>query len=190
MAIRIGVGSTNPVKVAAVRGVALKVWCDDDIQAVSVDPGVSEMPMSDADGITGARQRARTALDKTGADLGIGLEGAVIEPGAELGVSGLYLTNWVVVVGRDGRLSLGSGGRLSLPKPIAEALRAGAELGPIMDRCAGEADSKLRLGASGHLALGIVPREEVFRLAVAFALAPFLRRELYDDGIVCERAGG
>lgn len=174
MALTIAIGSTNPAKVDAVRCVVLPIWPDAQLLPVQVDSGVGAMPMSDEEGMRGAQQRARHARESVGADMGIGLEGAICDS-----PEGMYITNWVAVVHRDGRSSLGNGGRLPLPERIAQELRAGAELGPVIDRYSGQVNSKQHQGAAGYLTLGVIPREMAFRIAVAFALAPFLRPELY-----------
>jgi len=130
--------------------------------------------MSDDEGTRGALLRARRAREALDADLGVGLEGAAHDT-----PEAMYLTNWVAIVDRNGRSSLANGGRLPLPSAMARELRTGAELGPIIDRYSGQADSKRHDGAAGYLTMGLVPRDQAFRIAVAFALAPFLRPELY-----------
>ncbi len=171
----IAVGTTNRAKLAAVETAVREVWPAAEIIPVAAPSGVSEMPMTAAEGQRGARQRARAALTMASrATLGIGMEGAAQEePG------GLYLTNWVAVVDRTGRESLANGGSLPLPERIAQELRAGGELGPLMDRLTGDHDTKQGLGAAGYLTRGIVPRSLTFHVGVGLALAPFLRPDLY-----------
>jgi len=132
------------------------------------------MPANAPDGKRGALQRARQALSQANAHLGVGLEGALQEE-----PEGLYIANWAAVVDRKGHYAIGNGGMVLLPTCIAQAIREGAELGPLIDVYSGEANSKEHLGAAGYLTMGIVSRVEAFRIAVAFALAPFLRPELY-----------
>lgn len=134
------------------------------------------MPMSDDEGKRGALERARSAREMTQADLGIGMEGAVSEQ-----PEGLYLTNWVAVVDREGRASLAQGGSFPLPERIAREIRAGAELGPIIDRYSGEANSKQNQGAAGFLTQGVVPRAMTFYVGVGLALAPWLSWAMYQD---------
>ena len=162
------------MKVCAVRRIVSGPWPQARLVPVSVDSGVATMPMSGEEGAQGALQRAEKALQVVGADLGIGLEGAVEEA-----PQGMYITNWVAVVGRDGRSSLANGGKLLLPECIAQELRRGAELGPLIDRYSDQANSKQQQGAAGFLTCGLVPRVMAFQVGVAFALAPFLRPELY-----------
>lgn len=171
----IAVGTTNRAKLAAVESAVRQVWPGARIMPVAAPSGVSEMPMTADEGQRGAQQRARLALAMVpSATLGIGMEGAAQEE-----PTGLYLTNWVAVVDRAGRESLANGGSLPLPRAIASELRAGGELGPIMDRLTGDHNTKQGLGAAGYLTCGVVPRSMTFHVGVGLALAPFLRPEIY-----------
>jgi inosine/xanthosine triphosphatase len=173
--IVVAIGSTNPSKVEAVRRAVLDAWPQAALVPMAVGSGVSEMPMTDAEGQRGALARALAARLAADADYGLGLEGAVDD-----GPAGMMLTNWVAAVSRDGRTSLASGGSLPLPEVIAREIRAGGELGPIMDRITGREHTKMQEGAAGYLTRGVVPRVLTFQVGVGLALAPFLRPELYE----------
>ena len=121
--MKVAVGSTNPVKVTAVRQTITRLWPEAEIVPVAVPSGVSEMPMTDEETRIGAHNRALAARDALDADFGVGLEGGVQpEP------FGLTLHGWVVVVDRSGRTGIGGGGRLPLPAHIAQKVLAGTEL--------------------------------------------------------------
>ncbi len=93
--MKIAVGSTNPVKIAAVRDVTTRVWPEAQIVSIAAESGIGSMPMSSEETLLGAENRARTALRLSGADFGIGLEGGVNpEP------AGLMLMGWVVILDR------------------------------------------------------------------------------------------
>lgn len=79
--MKIAVGSTNPTKLNAVRTVVEQVWPAAELLPVAVPTGVSAMPMSDAECIAGARNRAKEARELTGATFGVGLEGGASGPG-------------------------------------------------------------------------------------------------------------
>ncbi|HSG16255.1 MAG TPA: inosine/xanthosine triphosphatase [Anaerolineae bacterium] len=172
--MKIAVGSTNPVKIAAVHSVVERVWPEAEVASLAVPSGVSAMPMSDADCLAGARYRARAVQAATGATLGLGLEGGVNPESA-----GLMLLGWVAVVDEDGREGVGGGARLPLPSSIAERVLAGAELGPVMDALMGQQNVKQKGGAVGALTAGLVLRQETFAVAVAYALAPFVSPDFY-----------
>ena len=59
--MKIAVGSANPVKVEAVRTMAQRIWPEVELVAMDVPSGVSAMPMSDTEALTGARNRAQAA---------------------------------------------------------------------------------------------------------------------------------
>lgn len=171
----IAVGSTNPVKVTAVRQTVARIWPTATVVAAAVSSGVSEMPLSDAESLRGARQRARAALDRLEADLGVGLEGGVSE-----GESGLMLHGWVAVVDGNGREGIGCAGRLPLPAAIAARIRDGEELGLVMDEILNTRHVSQKGGTIGALTAGLVSRRDAFAHAVAYALAPFVASHLYD----------
>lgn len=170
----VAVGSTNPVKVAAVQAVIGELWPAARIEALAVDPGVPDQPLSDEQMVAGALARATAARSALDADLGVGLEG-----GVHRSPWGLLLTGWVAVVDRSGRQGLGSGGRLPLPAVLAEAVLAGEELGPAVDRLVGQHDTRRGPGAVGILTSGLVHRDEAFRVAMAYAMAQFLHPAWY-----------
>ncbi|MFQ5400385.1 MAG: inosine/xanthosine triphosphatase [Anaerolineae bacterium] len=173
--MKIAVGSTNPIKVAAVQSTVVRIWPDAQVTPVRVPSGVSDMPGSDRETITGARNRAAAARAQLDADLGIGLEGGVHQSG-----EGLMLQGWVVVVDGNGREGVGGAARLPLPPVIAERILAGEELGPVMDDLLNDRNVKKKGGAAGALTAGLVPRREAFTIAVAYALAPFVAPGFYE----------
>jgi inosine/xanthosine triphosphatase len=162
--MRVAVGSTNPVKRRATEA-ALSTVAVRSVESVAVSSGVSEQPFGPAEAIEGARTRARNALDSGAFDLGVGLEGGVAEVE---GVDGLFLTMWAAVTDGE-RSGLGAGPRLRLPESVAARVRAGEELGPVMDDVLGTDDVAEKQGAAGVLTAGIIDREE----ALAAALGPF-----------------
>jgi len=170
----IAVGSTNPVKIAAVKAVVMRVWPAATVIGAAVDPGVPVQPLTDEEAIAGAMNRARLALAATGADLGVGLEGNTVDT-----AHGMYTTAWVVGVAQDGSVSIGAAGRLPLPEAVAQAIRAGRELGPLMDEVAGQHNTKQKQGAVGILTAGLVTRQQALEVAVTFALARFVAPAYY-----------
>ncbi len=172
----IAIGSTNPVKVTAVTAHIVRVWPEAQVIPVAVPSGVSAMPLSDTETISGAQNRARAAREAIGADMGIGLEGGVHpEP------FGWVLQGWVAIVAADGRTSLGGCARLPLPVHIAKRVQNGEELGHVMDDVLNDHNTKQKGGAVGALTNNLVVRGEAFATAVAYALAPFVSQHLYGN---------
>jgi inosine/xanthosine triphosphatase len=170
----VAVGSTNPVKVAAVRTVIHRLWPEAQVTGIAVPSGVSEMPMSETEIIRGALNRAQAACERLAADLGVGLEGGLHQE-----TFGWALQGWVAVVDSHGRSHIGSGTRLLLPEGIVQRVLTGEELGFVMDELLGEENVKQKGGAIGALTAGLIMRQEAFTHSVAYALAPFVAPGFY-----------
>jgi inosine/xanthosine triphosphatase len=170
----IAVGSTNPVKIAAVRMIATRAFPGAEVVGHSIASGVSEQPWGDEETRRGALNRAQAVLLATGSDLGVGLEGGVLE--TEMG---LMTCAWCVVVDGGGRIGVGGGVHMRLPPPVARALQAGGELGPAMDQLTGQHNTKQAQGAVGILTGGLSNRGSAYGQLVAMALGPFVKAEYY-----------
>lgn len=165
--MHVAIGSENPVKVNAVE----RVLPDAETTAVGVDSGVPEQPWGREETVEGARNRVAAALAATDADYGVGIEGGVAErdvPG------GVWLVMWAAVTdGTD--THFGAGPSIRLPDPVAERLRDGEELGPVLDDELGREDLAKQEGAIGIYTAGRVGRSDALVDAVAGAFGPFLR---------------
>ena len=172
----IAVGSTNPVKIGAVRAVIGPLAPAARIEGIAVASTVSDQPVGDEETIRGALARASAARDALNADIGVGIEGGVVEESN----GGMRTCAWAVIVDTTGRM--GTGGSLAMPLPdsVAEMIRGGMELGHAMDRIVGEHDTKHGKGAVGILTAGLVDRQAAYEVLVTYALAPFLTPELFD----------
>jgi len=175
-ATRVIVGSTNPVKIAAVRAVLERAGSRAEVNGVAVSSGVSDQPFGDAETIRGAAQRAQAVLDATDADFAVGLEGGVVDEGGVM-----RSCAWAAVVARDGRVGTGGSLAMVLPVRVASLVRNGMELGHAMDHITGGRDTKHGAGAVGILTAGLVDRQRAYESLVTYALAPFLTPELYDE---------
>ena len=169
------VGSTNPAKLEAVHRALARLAPGCSVEGVPVASGVGDQPFGDAETRAGAMLRARAALERTEADVAFGLEGGVIFEG-DLP----WLVSWVAVVTRDGRTGEASGLRMPLPPAATARLRAGVELGTIIDDLFSVTASKQHAGAIGLLTEGSVSRTDAFADLVAMACAPLLRPDLYE----------
>ena len=176
----VAVGSSNPVKVAAVRAVLARIQPAIRLESVEVASGVPDQPMGDAETQRGARQRAQAALHQTGAECAIGLEGGVVL----LPDGSMRSCAWAVVVDQSGRE--GMGGSLSMPLPdmVAARIRAGEELGHAMDALAQTVGTKHGRGAVGILTAGLIDRQGAYEPMISYALAPWLARDWYEPPAV------
>lgn len=171
---KVGVGTLNPAKLVAVEQALQQLWPQVSITSINVDSGVRAQPLSDQEAILGATNRAQLALASLDADLGIGVEGNTVEL-----AQGMFSTAWVAVVDREGAIGLGSSGRFLLPAVVAQAVRQGAELGPLMDQLTGEENTKHKQGAVGILTNNLITRSAALETAVIFALTRFINPEYY-----------
>jgi len=171
---RAAIGSTNPAKIEAVRRALVRLAPACVIEPIAVQSGVTDQPHGDDETRRGAEARARAALERSGADAGFGLEGGVLIEGARV-----WLLSWAAAVDAAGRIGYGSGLRMLLPPVAADRLRAGEELGVIVDDLFGVHDAKSAAGAIGLLTHGFVSRTDAFADLVAMSLAPHLNPRLY-----------
>ncbi|MBM3906542.1 MAG: inosine/xanthosine triphosphatase [Gemmatimonadetes bacterium] len=178
---QVAVGSTNPVKLAAVRAVFQRLEPRAHVDGIAVPSGVPDQPVGDEQTITGATNRARAARAALDADLGVGIEGGVVDTPA-----GMRTCAWAVVVTRDGAAHVGGSLSMPLPDPVAALIREGVELGHAIDALIGTTNIKHGAGAVGILTEGLVNRMEAYETILAYALAPVLGPTLY--GV--ERGGG
>ena len=172
--LRAAVGSTNPAKLEAVHRALARLAPGCTVEAAEVAHGVAAQPVGDDATREGAMTRASAALAASGAEVAFGLEGGVIFEGDVP-----WLVSWVAVIDRDGRTGEASGLRMPLPASSAARLRAGDELGDIIDALFDTTLAKQSLGAVGLLTERFVSRTDAFADLVAMACAPLLRPDLY-----------
>lgn len=180
------VASKNPVKLRAAQLGFTRIFPGKVFQFTgeSVPSGVSDQPMSSAETLLGAYQRAQAA--RAGcpeADFWVGIEGGVEEcpPGAipeALAGARLAAFAWIVILNRAG-VGKARTGTLFLPPRVAELVHAGKELGEADDIVFGRTNSKQENGAVGLLTGNAVDRAAFYEQAVILALAPFYKPELY-----------
>lgn len=166
--MNIMIGSKNPAKTESVREV-FQVLSQTQFTNVDVPSGVSEQPFSDEETIKGAVTRAKNALlSSDEAEIGIGLEGGVQET-----AFGLCLCNWGALVEKGQPPIIAGGARILLPEEIAQRLRQGEELGPVMDAYAKKNDVRKNEGAVGIFTNGLITRKEMFAHVAKLLLGQF-----------------
>lgn len=170
---QIFVGSTNPVKINAVRLATESHWPDLLISGFEVASQVSEQPRSDVETRRGAQNRAQAVLtlgisqsESKISSLGIGLEGGVFtDTNGEL-----WSTVWVSVVDHTGTHWDANGARFRIPPKIAKLIEAGEEMGPALSQLFGGADIKRQNGAIGIVTQNFVTRTEEYGAICKLAL--------------------
>lgn len=170
----VGVGSTNPVKLAATRAVFGRITPDARVESLHVPSTVRDQPFGDDETIRGALARAHGARKAVGAELGIGIEGGVVDTNGAMRTCA-----WAAVVDGAGREGVGGSLAMPLPASVSNLVREGLELGDAMDRLIGEQNTKHRQGAVGILTAGLVDRQAAYEVILTYALARFLTPELW-----------
>ena len=174
--MKIAVGSKNPVKIEAVRLAFAKVWPDKkwEVVGVEVKSGVTDQPMSDKEGIMGAQNRAKRALEKLRADYGVGLEGGLQKIGRRW-----FCCGWLAVVNKKGEVGLGSSARMVVPSAMIRLIKTGKELGEVEDKLFGKSNAKQAEGYFGLMTKNVLTRMQGYRDGVIVALARFIQPQLF-----------
>ncbi len=170
------VASSNPVKIAAVRAGFDRVFGAGTHRAEGrpMPSGVAVQPLTDAETLAGARNRATAARERCPeAEFWAGVEG-----GVEDGPDGMMVFAWIVVLGREISGEARTGAFL-LPPKVARLVREGKELGEADDLVFGRTNSKQQDGAVGILTGGLIDRAGYYEQAVVLALIPFMNPNLY-----------
>jgi len=189
--IIVAVGSTRRPKLSAVREALDQIapqWPDGaqfDIAGIEVPSGVRHTPLSRADIMAGARQRAEALLrmareNNEPWNYFAGLEGG-LDVLQESGVRRVFLENWAYVT--DGSTgAFGQSGSILVPEPLAvRVVDEGVELAEAIDAFAGGHGIRDAEGAWGVFTRNLITRQEAFRVAVVNAFAPFFNREIYSS---------
>lgn len=165
-AVRVGVGSKNPVKIQAVKEAFLEYFGSVDV--VPVDVKSFDQPF-DEQIIEGARLRAKKSLQKF--DFGVGLEGGVLNlHGKE------YLTAFCSIVNSENQMHGGWSPLIEMPKEIIEKIkREKKELGSVMDEIHKRSNIKQTEGAFGIWTRGRITRKQSLKMAVISAISCFLK---------------
>lgn len=171
--MRVAVGSKNPVKVSAVEAVFSKVFGSAEVLSVKVDPGVPAQPFG-LDTIRGAENRAKRALEVSGADYGVGIEGGLLELGGRW-----YNLGFIAVIDREGFMGTGTSGWFELPPAFLERLREGEELAEVLDRLYGVEGVGRREGAVGLFTGNRVMRKDLYIHGLYMALIPIMNRKIW-----------
>lgn len=169
------VASNNPVKISAALGGFQQMFPDQNYSAegISVPSGVSAQPMTDAETLQGAYNRADAARNtQPDADYWIGIEGGCDEVNGAIEVFA-----WVVVLNGT-KIGKARTGMFYLPESVAALVRQGIELGHADDMIFGRSNSKQSDGSVGLLTGGLIDRAAYYTHAVILALIPFMNPDL------------
>ncbi len=177
------IGSTNPIKINAVKQAAGNQWPQAEIKNLEVDSGVKSQPDSDAETKQGAINRARRVLQQGLAGLksredkeqylGVGLEGGVrIDQSQQM-----WTTVWAAVVDQSQQAYLANGARFQVDPVVAAAIRQGREMGPIVSNLLDGRPIKKQEGYIGVVTNNFVDRTEEYSSIAKLALGLWYGRD-------------
>lgn len=180
------VGSTNPVKINAVIIAASEHWPKIQVEGLSVSSKVSDQPISRQETKTGAINRAKAvftqglqSLKKLNKQvnknkiLGLGLEGGVItDDNGEM-----WSQVWGAVVDSEGQLFLASGAGFKIDPIVADKIRQGKEMGPVMSRLFAGRNIRQQEGLIGVITNKFVDRTEEYSAIAKLALGLWYGRD-------------
>ncbi|MFJ7953153.1 DUF84 family protein [Lysinibacillus sp. NPDC096418] len=167
--MNIAIGTTNKAKIGAVEVIAKQFFEQAKFTYYKAPSGVSEQPMTTEETRQGAINRAKNTLAVTDATLSFGLEGGVMEI-----EDNMYVCNWGALAVANGTIFTAAGAQIVLPEEIAREIRAGKELGPVMEAFTQRRDIRQQAGAVGIFTQGLVERQAMFEHIVSLLVGQFL----------------
>lgn len=176
--MRVIISTENKAKIQAIEEVFYQVWSNLEITSEKFSSDVSEQPLSEAEGIKGAINRAQNAkLKYPDADYCVGMEGYV-----DSNDYGMFLAGAVAIINKTGAIGVGISAKMQLPNLIKEKIKTGEELGTIIKNLMNDTDGSIRHydGTNGILSKGLYNRVDEFKDATKCALARFQSTELYE----------
>lgn len=162
----VAVGSKNPVKIQAVKNAFL----NEEIKLIpcSASSQVRDQPLSDEETLQGAINRAKDCLEKTDAELGVGLEAGIFFRNTQL-----YLCHWGAIVDRDQHVYFTNGPIILMPKDYQDALLAGENLEDVMHHSTGIQSLGAKEGAIGVFTENRLNREQVLTQIVKVLIGQY-----------------
>ncbi len=181
------IGSTNPVKINAVKLATQDYWPQAKLLGFEVDSQVSEQPHSDQETKLGAINRAKAALKigkishqqelKNNQDyFGVGLEGGVMMINDQM-----WTTIWVTVIDKNNKLFLANGGRFLVPEFLANQINQGEEMGPALSKYFNGRSVKTQEGLVGIVTNNYLDRAELYSAIVKLAIGQWYGQNWQDQ---------
>lgn len=165
------VGSTNDLKIKAVRSFFKKNGRSVIVISKDVPSGVSDQPLTDEETMYGAINRAQAAAGPDSCS--IGLEGGLVKVGDTW-----YVCNWGALVDTTGDVYVARGASIPLPTDVSDAVvDHKEELGDLLKMYAYSRGEKFEGGAIGYLTHGQVKREDVYEQIVSLLYGQLIYKE-------------
>ncbi len=174
--MKIAIGTTNSLKISAIEEALRQLFENPEFVIVKAESGVGETPRGEEEGIKGALNRARRAMQDAAADMGVGPEGII-----STNSHGTFVYGYVVIVDKYERIGIGASAQVMLPRKLAELIMSGRDLAEAMSMLSNKSAERIKteLGTNGILTNGRYDRKKEFFDATLCAAARFVN-DLYD----------
>ena len=176
-ALKVAVGSTNKVKVDAVRNIFTQAFGLVEVVSVEADHGVEKQPMEERV-LEGAIRRAKVAIEKARGDFGVGIEAGLFHNRL---LDRRLDIQYCAIVDASGKLTVGHGPGFEYPPQVIDAVLKGGTVGDTMSKITGIEKIGHKMGSIGYLSDGMIDRTSLTELSVLMALVPRIRAELYSQ---------
>lgn len=173
------VGSTNPVKIEAVKTCFNNFFDNVSIEAVEVE--TKPQPIGIDETIRGAVKRGLEALKKTGADLGVGIEAGLIK--LEHTITRYINQHICAIIDKQGHITIGLSMGFEFPPEVVEKILSGEakEAEEAMEEISGIKGIGSKTGAIGYLTKEKITRKDLCIQAIISALIPRINPQLYQN---------
>ncbi|OGS42004.1 MAG: hypothetical protein A3K67_06175, partial [Euryarchaeota archaeon RBG_16_62_10] len=175
--IKVAVGSTNRVKVDGVRNIFTQAFGLVEVVSVEPEHEVEKQPRERRT-IQGAIQRAKAALEKAGADYGVGIEAGLFYNDA---LKKHLDIQYCAIIDPSGKMTVGHGPGFEYPPEVVRAVLDGGSVGETMSKITEIEEIGRKMGSIGYLSDGLIDRTSLTEIAVLMALIPRIRKELYEE---------
>lgn len=170
--MKIVVGTTNPVKITAVKNVFGRLYDNVVVEGRKVGSGVPDQPFG-SETIRGAINRAHNAYRTGEYDYGVGIEAGLSD------VEGYVLDIQFCAIVDQVTTTIGCGSGFQYPPTVLAEVLEGREVGDVMSELTGIENLGQKMGAIGYLSHGMLDRTQLTEQSVLMALIPRLNPKLY-----------
>jgi len=176
--LKIAVGSTNRVKVDAVRNIFTQAFGLVEVLSIEPNQSVGKQPREERT-IKGSIERAKSALEKTGADFGVGVEAGLFYNS----VLNRHLDiQYCAIIDSSGKMTVGHGPGFEYPPKVIRSVLEGGTVGDTMSEITEIEEIGHKMGSVGYLSDGMIDRTSLTEIAVLMALIPRIKKDLYEPG--------
>lgn len=178
--MKIVIGTTSDLKIRAAREAFRMLKIEPEIVTVKSNSEIPDQPFGIEQILTGAKNRAKNALDSNSTDLSVGIENGLIE------ISNKWMeTLAVAVLSSDGKESFALGSAYPVPDWAVENIKQEkTELGKVIQRL----NPDLEKDPINYFSGGKIKREETITQAVVSAMLEFLNANKYINPKIYNRS--